>query len=351
MRAPLELVGRSLRPDSLHLVLLPTEACNFRCTYCYEDFALARMKPWVVRGVKNLIAARAPGLAVLHLAWFGGEPLLARDLVLELMQHALELARQHPRMQVVSDMTTNGWHLERPLFEQLLGLGVRRYQISFDGPRELHDRKRRLAGGGGTFDRIWSNMLAMRAVEGEFEINVRVHVERGNAAALPAFLEQCREQFGSDRRFRLRLKALSRLGGPDDAALDVLQGEEREQTLARLQRLAEGGAAAPAESVAEQPSCYASSGNSFIVRADGRLSKCTVALTHPRNDVGHIHEDGRLEIEKPAMQAWMRGLWSGDVGELICPKLGLAEPDRNVSAGSEKTSGKQRYRSRALSLP
>jgi hypothetical protein len=26
------------------LILLPTEKCNFRCTYCYEDFELGRMK-------------------------------------------------------------------------------------------------------------------------------------------------------------------------------------------------------------------------------------------------------------------------------------------------------------------
>jgi molybdenum cofactor biosynthesis enzyme MoaA len=25
------------------LILLPTERCNFRCTYCYEDFVLGRM--------------------------------------------------------------------------------------------------------------------------------------------------------------------------------------------------------------------------------------------------------------------------------------------------------------------
>lgn len=29
----------SLRNDVLHLILLPTEQCNFRCTYCYEDFS------------------------------------------------------------------------------------------------------------------------------------------------------------------------------------------------------------------------------------------------------------------------------------------------------------------------
>jgi len=47
-----ELVN-SLRTDRLQLILLPTEQCNFRCTYCYEDFAIGRMSDAVVAGVKT----------------------------------------------------------------------------------------------------------------------------------------------------------------------------------------------------------------------------------------------------------------------------------------------------------
>jgi len=35
---------------SLQLILMPTEACNFRCTYCYEDFNHNQMRPELVRG-------------------------------------------------------------------------------------------------------------------------------------------------------------------------------------------------------------------------------------------------------------------------------------------------------------
>ena len=71
-----EQLAASVRADRLQLILLPTEQCNFRCTYCYEDFAIGRMTPEVVSGVKNLIDRRADGLSHLQLSWFGGEPTL-----------------------------------------------------------------------------------------------------------------------------------------------------------------------------------------------------------------------------------------------------------------------------------
>jgi len=35
-----QLLERSLSPRHQELILLPTEKCNFRCTYCYEDFVI-----------------------------------------------------------------------------------------------------------------------------------------------------------------------------------------------------------------------------------------------------------------------------------------------------------------------
>ncbi|HEY0232414.1 MAG TPA: radical SAM protein, partial [Dokdonella sp.] len=73
--------------------VLPTEKCNFRCTYCYEDFKIGRMQAPVVRGLKRLISNRAPSLRRLSLSWFGGEPLLAKPVVLEVGTHAYKVAR------------------------------------------------------------------------------------------------------------------------------------------------------------------------------------------------------------------------------------------------------------------
>ena len=115
-----KLLRESLSNDSLHLVLLPTEACNFRCIYCYEDFRYKRMEPWVMRGVKTLLARRAPGLRELNLSWFGGEPLLARDLIEDLMMHVGGLARAHAGLRVSADATTNGYLLTPEVADTLI---------------------------------------------------------------------------------------------------------------------------------------------------------------------------------------------------------------------------------------
>ena len=312
--------------ESLHLIVLPTEACNFRCVYCYEDFRLKRMEPAVVRGIKALLTRRAPGLADLSVSWFGGEPLLACDVIEDVMTHVRALAEANPRLRVASDATSNGYVLTRALAGRLLDVGVTRFQISFDGPREWHDRKRMLAGGGGTFDRIWCNLLALRELKRHYAITIRVHVERENAAAIPRFLDQCAEAFGSDPRFEVFVRGLSRLGGSNDAALPVFERADGRPVFERLRRYARSRGLRTMRLSPQHAICYAARANSFVVRADGRLNKCTVALNHPNNQVGRIREDGTVDVDSRRMAAWMRGFWSGSRVELKCPMKGYADP-------------------------
>src|SRR4051812_32168631 len=115
-----DLVGLKLARDrvldsfgsgKLNLILLPTEACNFRCTYCYEDFELGQMTSRVVNGIIALIDSRASSLDNLEISWFGGEPLLALSVIRRIMNHARNVAGFHPGLTISSNITTNGYLL------------------------------------------------------------------------------------------------------------------------------------------------------------------------------------------------------------------------------------------------
>jgi len=317
--------AQALRSDRLHLIVMPTERCNFRCTYCYEDFAAGRMQPELVSGLKALVSRRAAGLRRLEIAWFGGEPLLARDIIDDVMSHVGALREAHPALEIQSDITTNAWGLSLAVFTRLLDLGVTTYQISFDGPAEFHDRARVRAGGGPTFERIWGHVRALRAVDRPFRIILRVHADQRNVAAIPRFIDQVAAEFKSDLRFVLFIRGLGRFGGANDAHLPILAEHEREATLAALRAYARASGVPTYEPAAEASMCYAARGNSFVVRADGRLNKCTLSLEHPANQVGRLLPDGTVSVDGAAVQPWLRGLLSGDAGELACPMKGLAE--------------------------
>jgi len=317
----------------LQLIVMPTEACNFRCVYCYEEFAHGRMEARVVRGVKNLLSTRAPTLDSLTLSWFGGEPLLARDIIEDILVHVQTLVKENPNLHLFSDITTNAYLLSQPLFKRLVDFGVSQYQIPLDGPAELHDRKRFLANGRGTFEKIWGNLLAMREVEKDFTIIVRLHVDKENFVTLPDLIEVYGRTFGHDPRFKLFPRRISHLGGPNDADLPVFEDKEGRRAEVALRHRAEKQRIEYIPSTRLAKICYAAHANSLVVRSDGRLNKCTVALEEPMNQVGTIEETGRLRLETPRMRGWIRGLASGSFNELECPMHGYA-PGANARIGA-----------------
>src|SRR5580693_1893213 len=113
-KVSLQQIAACLSSQLQHLIILPTEKCNFRCVYCYEDFKVGRMSEGVQRGIELLLINRAPTLNLLNLSWFGGEPLLARDIVLRLSRHAFSLSKKYG-FRLTGGLTTNGYLLNKEL--------------------------------------------------------------------------------------------------------------------------------------------------------------------------------------------------------------------------------------------
>lgn len=326
----------------LHLVLMPTEQCNFRCVYCYEDFTAGQMSRQVVDSVKALMRRRVALLDVLSLEWFGGEPLLAWPIIKEIQGYARDLLREHPDVRLFGSITTNGSLLSRQRFEPLLDLGVRSYQISLDGTSEGHDALRQRLGGGGSFAAIWHNLLDMRQCPEEFRVLLRLHVTRDNQPDLDRLLVLLAREFGGDRRFLVMFKAIRRFGGPNDAELPVIPSDQEDEILGRLVLRATELGLAEQQDVSAQPGmlpgCYAAALGSYVVRSTGELAKCTVALAHPNNRVGVLQPDGTVDLDSVKMTGWLRGALNGDLKSLECPMEGWADEanPRHLSSNPQR---------------
>ncbi len=205
-------IAEALSPQIQELILLPTEKCNFRCTYCYEDFELGKMTETTQAAVEAFLTERIPKLKILRFSWFGGEPLVAKDVVLRIAKHAKALCDQHG-VKFTGGLTTNAYVLDTVLAKQLIALHQDFYQITLDGWKEAHDVLRQRADGKGTFDAIWQNLLNLRELTEEFEVCVRVHVRRDNQENLEILMHEYAKAFYNDTRFRLDFQHLRDMGG------------------------------------------------------------------------------------------------------------------------------------------
>lgn len=313
-----------MSPRMLELIILPTEQCNFRCTYCYEDFEIGQMEEHTIEAIKKLIVARLPGLQVFSISWFGGEPLMAKGVIYEITAFAQRVCAE-AGVKFGSNMTTNAFGLDRLTFDRLMDLSVRAYQISIDGDEEQHNKTRKLMSGRGTFQRIWSNLLEMRGHSGEFNITMRLHIHENNIDSIRVLLGKIVQEFGGDPRFVIFMKAVGNWGGESVKSLNLVRDSkdiiaEFEQMLTERGWYANRGGG-KGEHVFKP--CYAARPTSFVIRADGSLAKCTVAFNDARNKVGHINPDGTLTIENEKMRTFMRGFQTLDEKALHCPMNGM----------------------------
>jgi uncharacterized protein len=312
----------------LELTILPTEQCNFRCIYCYEDFSIGKMKPETVDGIKSLMEKRSSQLRYLNVSWFGGEPLLAKDIVMDISAHAQSLASQYFDLNYSGSMTTNAYMLDIDTLSSLVDVGVTQYQISLDGPEEIHDRSRIRADGKSTFQKIWSNLIAIRDSSLPVSIMLRLHLTADTFQLIDPLLEDIKRELLPDPRFSAFFKPIEHLGGSNDSNINTVSEHEKKGIISSLEHKLFGdkidstefqkNAALPDDYV-----CYASRPNSLIIRSDGSVGKCTVALTDKRNHVGILKSDGKLELNPDRLRPWMRGIETLDPETLGCPLISL----------------------------
>lgn len=346
------MLDKSAYNRSLELIILPTEKCNFRCTYCYEDFLIGKMKPWLRNAVKAFIQRRVDlGLENLSLSWFGGEPLLAKDVLFEIAEFAASKLEDGGLRSMKGSLTTNGYMLTPENLARLTASNQNSFQISLDGHGEGHDETRRYASGDGTFNVIWRNLLAARDSTHAFDILIRIHLTDNNVTSAQKLVDAVVKEFSGDPRFSVLLRRIENMGGANGEKVVVLDFDTAARTARRMKAQLDAaglrchdavsaggfesqvaaisaGTASSSENASDPMTlaggyiCYAAQPNSILIRADGRLGKCTVAFDDPKNTVGVIREDGSVFIDGENMNYWLRGNISGRETELGCPAYG-----------------------------
>jgi uncharacterized protein len=153
----------------------------------------------------------------------------------------------------------------------------------------------------------------------DLEVTIRVHFTPDSVLQLDPLINAINEEFAADDRFCVYFKDVSRLGRPHDDATRLFSYRLIKEARAYLNAKLINQAQAASLDAFGSYICYASKPTSLLIRADGQVGKCTVALYDERNNLGRLNPDGTLLINQDKLRSWMRGFVGLSEPELACP--------------------------------
>jgi uncharacterized protein len=296
-----------LSSSTLALTIAPTLACNFSCDYCFESQSAVRMSEQTQRALLDFADYHLEEASKLLVCWFGGEPTLCLPIIERLQTELLEIAERHNAQMEPTSLITNGYLLDGKMARKLRNLDITEAQITIDGPPAVHDRRRKLRNGKGTFARIMDNLTEISDI---LTVGIRINVDRENTEEACQVVEILR-----DRKILSSIKvSFAQVQSSGAACADIrdrcLGHEEFSRWQVRLYKnlMDKGIYHVDYPEISGGVTCGAVSKNSFVISPTGDCFKCWEELSLDREkSIGDIfssqpNEQQKVNIER--FRAW-----------------------------------------------
>ena len=183
--------------------ILPTTACNARCTYCYEEgFDIITMTPETVERLIDFICETRQEDKI-HITWFGGEPLVCSKAIGH-VSRTLEERGVPFKATVVTNASLFTPELVREAKEVWKTEIV---QVSLDGEKSDYTARKRF------IDPVRYNYeTVMRSIqllaEADIKVQLRVNFDRSSLPKMQSFLDEIKERFGKYPNVKMYLYML-----------------------------------------------------------------------------------------------------------------------------------------------
>lgn len=173
---------KSIESKDYFMVVLPTLDCNYRCWYCIQDHLHSKLGPvmldLIYRHIDYMIDKEK--ITSLHLEWFGGEPFMYFDDVVEPVSKYAQEKCKNADIPFKNSATTNGYFLKENLAERLKSVELFQYQITLDGDKAHHDKVKFIEGCHSTFDWVLHNINNLLNSDDRVNIILRINYTHDN---------------------------------------------------------------------------------------------------------------------------------------------------------------------------
>ena len=279
--------------ETLDLTIAPTLSCNMDCPYCYEDkkakFMSSEVIDKLIDFVKNKI--NNSKLKKVNVVWYGGEPLLCVDIIKKISAELITICNNNS-IKYASGIVTNGVLLNKEVAEILVKeCSITSAQITIDGLKETHNKRRRLKNGEDSFSRIIDNIENIKDI---LKVSIRVNVDKSNSDELDRLIDFLIDIQNWGNKVEIYFAPIV-MKGTDVCAVDanscisssefgIVEGK-------LLHKMYNKGAKNSIRLLSPNRKlsfCTAIGMNSFVIDPDGLLYPCWDYIGIPEKSVGKI---------------------------------------------------------------
>ncbi len=292
---------RRFLTSSMNLTIAPTLNCNFNCFYCFENKKKSRMTKKTEEKLIEFIKSKIKNLSYLKIEWFGGEPLLEKNIIYNLSEKIISLCKKND-CKFSASMITNGYLLDKKTALRLKKLKVDRIQITLDGPKEIHDKRRMLVNGSGTFDKIVENLINCADI---IKIDLRINVDKKNKDEVHGLIDLLKQKNLEDKINVYYGMVTDDTSSCKDFSENTFNTREYLSLETKLfnYNIKKGF------KVFKKPKpaiggCSAVSINSFIIDPKGDLYKCAKTIGIKEEKVGNIADPIKLNSKHLKWLSW-----------------------------------------------
>lgn len=259
------------------MVISPTLDCNFKCPYCFEKRRKTYISDEVVDNITNFVKAISKEVKNLQVGWFGGEPLMMFDKIKSMTETFKDICDSEG-CNYCTTITTNGYLLNDERIKELKKFNIKRIQITLDGPKNIHNKKRPLADGSGSFDRIVENINKL--LDNNINLVLRINVDENNAP----YIHELFDIIPLEKREKVAINMCNIFQSKEYVNLYPLYKEAiNKGFMFHFSRR-------------QFQICEGSFVNSITIQPDGKISPCQMCNERGFN-LGHISKDGEVILD------------------------------------------------------
>ncbi|ARM76079.1 radical SAM/SPASM domain-containing protein [Acidianus manzaensis] len=301
-----------MKKEYLEPTLVLTYDCNFDCPYCFQKAFKNKLRVTdsVIKGFINYIDKHVNNRKI-RVTYFGGEPLLELDKIKTISKELLSRYGDKYSFSIV----TNTSLLFPRILDELNSLGLRYVQVTLDGPKEIHDKRRYFIGGKGSYNIIIDNL---KYAQDHTNVVLRINIDFTNANYIKDLLTDLKEK--KITKIRLDPHLVHDNVFNDKYWNRIMPKENEGKILTEFWETAKDLGFEIPQEVFRLGVCVAHIDEDIVVDPIGNIYPCWAFTGNPLYIKGKLKEDGTIEYLNSKLSSVVaKNIWKGKCED--CPYL------------------------------